>query len=137
NEKEHHSRDHDREERNSEMDVGFARIILEQRPHQREGSDSNSHDVGDNDSDEATEQHDEQRFREELGFDVPFARAQGKAQADFADALIDRDEHDVHHADTANAQRQNADKDQQHLKADRDAIDDRAELFAAKHLDRF
>src|ERR1017187_3349670 len=119
------------------MDVGFARIFFEQRSHQRKSSNGDGYDVRNDDSDEAAQQHDEERFREELRFDVPFARAEGAPQADFANALIDRDEHDVHHADAANAQRQNADKDQQHLKADRDAIDDWAELFAAKHLDRF
>jgi len=32
-------------------------------------------------------------------------RAQGLAQADFARALCDRDEHDVHNADAAHQQR--------------------------------
>src|SRR5580658_1570156 len=116
------------------MDVRFARSIFEQRAHQRKRSHGQRNHVGDDDADGTAEQHDEQRFGEELSLDVPFTGAQSTPQADFPNALIDRDEHDVHDADAADSEREDADKDEQHLQSDGDAVDDGAELFAAEHL---
>ena len=86
------------------------------------------------DADGAAEEHDEQSLGKKLGFDVPFSCAESAAQTDLADAFVDGNQHDVHHANAADAECQDADKDQQYLQADGDAVDDRAELFAAKHL---
>ena len=58
--------------------------------------------------------------------DVALPRAERPAQADLAHALVHRDQHDVHDADAADAERERADEDEQHLQADGDAVDDRA-----------
>ena len=42
-------------------------------------------------------------------------RAQGLFDADFAGALLHRDQHDVHQADAADAERERADEGQQNL----------------------
>jgi len=44
--------------------------------------------------------------------------------------FIDAHQHDVHHPDTADAECERADEEQQHLQADCDTFDDRPELFA-------
>ena len=56
-------------------------------------------------------------------------------QADLADALVHRHQHDVHHAHAADSQGKRADESQKHLEADGQAVDDGPELFPAKHLD--
>ncbi len=54
-------------------------------------------------------------FEQELREDVAAARAEGLEQADLARALGDRDEHDVHDADAADAKRHRADDAQKNL----------------------
>src|SRR5207237_9976 len=44
-------------------------------------------------------------------------------------------EHDVHHADTADAERERANKSEQNFQPDRDAVDDRSKFIAAEHLE--
>src|SRR6202158_2626596 len=118
------------------MDIRLPRVVFKQRAHQRKRSHAHRDEVGNYDPDGAAEQHDEQRLRKELGFDVPFPSAESPPQTDFANALIDRDEHDVHDADAPNPERQNTDEDKQHLQTDGDAVDDGPKLFATEHLDR-
>src|SRR6266404_4030066 len=73
----------------------------------------------------------------ELGLDVPFSRAESAPQADFPNALIHRNQHDVHDSNAADPECENADKDKQHLQTNRDAVDDGPELFATEHLEGF
>ena len=54
---------------------------------------------------DAAEQADRGRLEQELGQDAPPRGADRLADADLARALGDRDEHDVHHADAADEQR--------------------------------
>jgi hypothetical protein len=54
---------------------------------------------------------------------VAAARAEGFLDADFAGALGDRDEHDVHQADSADAQRESADEAEQDLEAECDDLE--------------
>ena len=68
---------------------------------------------------------------------MALARAQGAPQADLADALIHRDQHDVHYANSADPEREGSDKCQQNLKADRQPVNDGAEFVAPKHLEGF
>ena len=53
-------------------------------------------------SNQATCNREHKRFSEELGENVTRLRADCHAQADFAGALGDADQHDVHDADAAN-----------------------------------
>ena len=61
------------------------------------------------DADDAAEQRHGGRFDEELQQDVVAARAERLADADFAGALGDGDEHDVHDDDAADDQRDGGD----------------------------
>ena len=119
------------------MDVGLARVVFEQRSHQRKRSHSHGNQVRHRDADGASDKHDEQRLGEKLRLDVPLASAESAPQANLPNALIDRDEHDVHDTDAADPEGEDADKNEQHLQPDGDAVDDGAELFAAEHLNRF
>ena len=76
--------------------------------------------VGEDDAEESTDEGDGERFGQKLEEDVAAARAQRLLDADFAGALRDGDEHDVHQADAADAQRQGADETEQNLEADGD-----------------
>jgi hypothetical protein len=66
-------------------------------------------DDADGDAREAADQRDEHRLGQELGEDVAAARADRLADADLAGPLGDADEHDVHHADPADEQRDRGD----------------------------
>ena len=64
-----------------------------------------------------------------------FFRTERAAQADFADAFFDGNEHDIHHAHAADAQRECADEKEQRFDPQSDSFVDGLELFAAKHGD--
>ena len=51
----------------------------------------------------------EEALEEELPLDRPRRRAERLADADLARPVLDRDQHDVHHADAAERQRHEAD----------------------------
>src|SRR5262249_25654952 len=54
---------------------------------------------------------------------------------DLADALVDRDQHNVHHPHSTDAKREGTNEDQEHLQPNGYAINDRPELLASEHLD--
>ncbi len=58
-------------------------------------------DVAENEAHETTNDAEDERFEEELEHDVAGAGADGFADADFAGALRNGDEHDIHNANTA------------------------------------
>ncbi len=64
---------------------------------------------------DASGEGDGQGFRQKLKEDVALVRAQGLFDADFAGALLHRDQHDVHQADAADAQGQRSDEGEQNL----------------------
>ena len=64
-----------------------------------EGNEEGS-DVAENEAHETTDDAEDERFEEELEHDVAGAGADGFADADFAGALRNGDEHDVHNANT-------------------------------------
>ena len=65
------------------------------------------------DSDDASSNRQHQGFGQELRQDVAPLGADGHAQADFAGALGDADEHDIHDADATHEQRHGGDGGQQ------------------------
>ena len=85
------------------------------RRHQG-GVDDRGQDRGDRDADQAADQADGDRLEQELAEDAVALGADRLADADLARALGDRDEHDVHHADAADEERDAGDQeaDQQH-----------------------
>ena len=62
-------------------------------------------------SDQAADDRDQHRFRQELTNDVGLACADGAADSDFAGTLEHGGQHDVHDADTADQQRDAGDTD--------------------------
>ena len=76
-------------------------------------ADAGRHEQADGDADEAAEQRQGQGLDEELGEDVPAARADGLADADLAGPLADRDQHDVHDPDAADDERDRGDPAEQ------------------------
>src|SRR3546814_8707175 len=68
-------------------------------------SDVCSSDLAEHDADDAAAGRDHHRFGEKLQAHLARAGAHRHAQADFADALGHRHQHDVHDADAADQQR--------------------------------
>jgi hypothetical protein len=64
-------------------------------------------------ADDAAEHAEQRGFGQELHQNIPAPRANRFAQADFARALGDRDQHDVHNADAAHQQRDGGDAAQE------------------------
>ena len=94
-----------------EADVaGFG--VFSPGAEERKSADGEGNDVGQDDAEESTGEGDGERLGQELEEDVAAARAQRFLYADFAGALSDGNEHDVHQADTADAQRESADEGQ-------------------------
>ena len=77
---------------------------------ERKSADGEGNDVGQDDAEESADEGDGERLGQKLEEDVAAARAQRFLDADFAGALGDGDEHDVHQADAADAQREGADE---------------------------
>src|SRR5262249_46025619 len=92
--------------------------------------------VGQGDADRAADERQRERFGEELDPYVPPSSAERAPKADLANPLVDRDEHDVHHADAADSERERPDEEQQYLKPDGETVDDRTEALAAERLER-
>src|SRR3546814_5182590 len=73
------------------------------------------------DADQAAERADRQRLAVELHHDVETPRTGRHAHADLAGAFGDADQHDVHHADAADQQRdgrERAEQDGQGMRSD-------------------
>src|SRR5271166_6184289 len=119
--------DHDRRVDN-EPDVGRLSVLgdsaVEGNPPDSEGNR-----IGQENARYAAGKRDGHRFRKELEQDVAPAAAQRLFHADLARTLGDRDQHDVHQADPADAQRKRADEGQQNLQP----CDDDIELFQLLH----
>src|ERR1700730_12095762 len=92
-----------------EVNVSPLKVVAE-GAHQREHSHGPGNYVGDCDAGEASGEGDGQGFGEKLKEDVGFVRAQRLFYADFAGALLHRDQHDVHEADDPDAEGERADK---------------------------
>src|SRR5438132_14365951 len=75
------------------------------------------------------------RASKKLPANVRLLGAKRTAETDFADALFDGDEHDIHHADAANTQSKRANKKEQRFDSQRNSLVDGLELFPAKHGD--
>ena len=76
----------------------------------------------------AAEQRQDQGLDQELGQDVPAARADRLADADLAGPLADRDEHDVHDPDAAHQERDRGNPGQQQGQQVADPADGRQQL---------
>src|SRR6516162_2899390 len=81
--------------------------------------------------------HHHHGLSQKLKPDVPLTRANSPPQAILEDTLIHRPQHDVHHPNSPDSECQRADKQQQYLQADRQAVNYRPELLAPEHLDCF
>ena len=71
-----------------------------------------------NDAQGSADEGEHQRLDKELHQDVTAARADGLQQADLFGALGHADQHDVHHADSADAEGERADDAEQRVEAD-------------------
>src|SRR5208282_4832758 len=78
--------------------------------------------TADNDADNSASSGKRHGFEEELPGDVAAARADGFAHADFARALRDGYQHDVHHTHTANQQADRAEHDDHQHDAANDVV---------------
>ena len=91
--------------------------------HEHAGADSEG------ESRDATYQREHCRLREELPQDVALGRAHGLARTNLPGALGDGNQHDIHHADPAQAQRDN----RYAAKEQRDYVKDFCQLLGAVH----
>src|SRR5208337_4786916 len=78
--------------------------------------------VCEDDAEKSPDEGDGERLGQKLEKDVAAARAESFLDADFAGALGDGNEHDVHQADAAYAQREGADEAEQNLQAENDDL---------------
>src|ERR1019366_3584498 len=97
-------------------DVAFGAVFHEGAP-QGKRSDRPRDDVSENYAGDSTEKCDGKGFGEELDQNVPTAGAESFFDADFAGALGNGDQHDVHQAHAADAKRKQADEPEQNLDA--------------------
>jgi len=92
------------------VNVHFAGIVFVGGPEERQRPDGRSNGRRKQHADHARGQSHDQGFQQKLPANVRLLGAKRTAETDFADALFDGDEHDIHHADAANAQSERADK---------------------------
>src|SRR5450755_3782795 len=76
-----------------------------------------------NDADRASEQRQRRRLGQELENDVAAEGADGLADSDLLRPLGHGDEHDVHHSDSADQERDHGDEDHRERDAPRDALE--------------
>ncbi len=105
---------HDRG-RGAEDDVALVVRRLVDVGVERHRRDEVADDDCDDHADDAGDEGEGQAFEQELREDVAAPGAEGFEQADLACALGDRDEHDVHDADAADAERHGADDAEEDL----------------------
>src|SRR5216684_2089186 len=86
-------------------------------------ADGKGNDVSQNDAEEPADEGNGKRLCQKLEEDVAAARAERFLHADFAGALGDGDEHDVHQADATDSQREGADEGEQDLEAEGDDLE--------------
>src|SRR5271157_422009 len=126
---------HHNEGRNQQLDIRS----IGMRGHgavKGDASDTNGNSVRQGDTGHPADSRDHQRLGQKLDQNVPLARAQGFFDADLLGALLHRDQHDVHQPDTGDAQRQGADKQEQHLERDSHNLELRKLLLEIGHEDR-
>src|SRR6266851_5144732 len=133
----HNARQHHRQHRNPQVNVGLPRIVLKQSSHQRQRAYSGRNRIRKCHADGAARHHDQQGLGQKLQLDVSFPRAQCTAQSDLANPLVHRHQHDIHHAHAADPQSQGPNKGQQDLQSDRQRINHRTKLIPPKHLEGF
>src|SRR5664279_2841151 len=88
-----------------------------------EPSDGEGYGVGEDDAHEATDESDGEGFGKKLKEDMAAARAEGFLNTDFASALRNGDEHDVHEPDAAYAQGEGTDEGEKDLQAQSDDLE--------------
>src|SRR5664279_2933967 len=74
-------------------------------------------------AEQSADEGDGESFGQKLEEDVPPSRPQRLLHSDFSGALGDGDEHDVHQADAADAQREGADESEQNLETESDDLE--------------
>ena len=89
----------------------------------REPADGKGNDISQDDAEDPADESDGERLGQKLEEDVAAARAERFLHSDFAGALGDGDEHDVHQADATDAQSEGADEGEQDLEADGDDLE--------------
>src|ERR1035438_5286290 len=90
---------------------------------ERQSAHGKSDSVGEDDAEESTDEGDGERLGQKLEEDVTASGAQRFLYADFARALGDGDEHDVHQANAADAKGEGADEAEQDLEAEGDDLE--------------
>src|ERR1700690_4399543 len=90
---------------------------------ERKSADGEGNDIRQEDAEESANEGDSESFGQKLEEDVSAPCAERFLYADFARALGDRDEHDVHQADAADAESQGADEAEQDLEANGDDLE--------------
>ena len=101
----------------------FIELVIE-----RHGRDDPGEDLGYSHPHHTAHERKHQRFQQELQQNVPRARSNRLAQADLPRPLRDRDQHNIHHADSAHRQRNDADQSQHRLQPQRKSVDHGAVL---------
>src|SRR5208337_580133 len=89
----------------------------------RKSAYGEGNDVREDDAEDSADEGNGESLGQKLKENVAAARAQRFLHADFAGALGDGDEHDVHQADAADAEREGADETEQNLEADGDDLE--------------
>src|SRR2546421_11151725 len=116
-------RGHDQSARsNHQADVaGFG--VLRYGAVEGEPSDRKRNSVRQNDSQRAADESNGEGFGQELKKDMPPPRAQRLFHSNLTGSLGYRDQHDVHEADPADAQRKRTDEAQQNREAERNEFE--------------
>src|SRR5260370_114414 len=105
--------EHHGDERERKLDVHFAGIVFVSGAEEGQRANRGSDGCREQHADYACRERHDQRFQQELPANVRFFRTERAAQPYFADAFVDGDHHDIHHAYTADAQREGANKKEQ------------------------
>src|SRR5713226_745893 len=124
---------HHGDKRESEVDVHFAGVVFIGGAEEGQRANRGSNGRRKQHANYAGGERHDQRFQQELPANVRFLRTERAAQTDLANAFFDGDEHDIHHAHTADPERECAHKKEQRFDAQSDSFVDGLELFAAKH----
>ncbi len=114
-----------------------------QHPEQRNGRRQRRRDQSHSKREERAHEHAEcaadcrERggFEQKLPKNILLARADRFANADFARALRDGDEHDIHHADSADEQADRADREHHHENSRRDLLPQIDERIRRKYFE--
>src|SRR5712692_10414791 len=99
------------------MDVDLARIVFVRWAEEWNSAEDRGGGGGKQHRNRSRGQVHDQRFEKKLPADVRLLCAERAAQTYFTDALLDRDEHDVHYPDPADPQGQCANEKEQRFNA--------------------